>query len=246
MSTLTTIVSDARRVDVDHGIVLHPEELAPEVAVPRLWRVSPLRHKLSYGLGVREEAEIVVAYALYKDSVRAVRKGNGYLHHAPPQCRGDLRCVYDDLVTNNADAIRPIAERLLFHAREKQLSALELARLIVSYVQSIEYRMVDEDAYGLVPPAILVNSSGDCDSKALLAIVLLKSAGIDAAMLVSNTAQHAMVGVGLPMGKDRLRHRGRDYAVVEVTQSDWPIGRMPPKWTSFRDWYVVPLRLDVS
>ncbi len=94
---------------------------------------------------------------------------------------------------------------------------LTLARLIVTYVQSIEYQRVKDDPYGLVPPALVVNSTGDCDSKGLLAVMLLRLVGIDAALLESNTARHAMVGVDLPMGSDRLWHRGRSYAVVEVT-----------------------------
>jgi hypothetical protein len=125
------------------------------------------------------------------------------------------------------------------------MGAPELARLIVAYVQSIEYRLVKEDPYGLVPPAIVVNSSGDCDSKSLLAIMLLRTVGVDAVMLVSNTAQHAMVGVGLPLGRDRIPHRGRKYAAVEITHPNWPIGRMPPKLASHRDWQVVPVRFRV-
>jgi hypothetical protein len=126
------------------------------------------------------------------------------------------------------------------------MSAPELAGLIVAYVQSIEYRWVKEDPYGLVPPAVMVNESGDCDSKSLLAIMLLRTVGIDAVMLVSDNAQHAMVGVGLPLGRDRIAHRGRKYAAVEITHPNWPIGRMPPKLASHRDWHVVPVRFQMS
>jgi hypothetical protein len=89
----------------------------------------------------------------------------------------------------------------------------------------------------------LVNSSGDCDSKSLLAVMLLGMVGIDAVILESPAARHAMVGVGLPLGRDRLPHHGRNYAVVEITHPNWPIGRMPPKLASYRDWRVVPVRL---
>ena len=158
---------------------------------------------------------------------------------------GDLRCVYEELARSNGEAVVPIAERFLAHARSSQLDAPTLASLIVTYVQSIEYQRVKEDPYGLVPPALVVNSTGDCDSKGLLAVMLLRLVGIDAALLESNTARHAMVGVDLPMGSDRVWHRGRSYAVVEVTATNWPIGRMPPKYASFRDWKVVPVRFSI-
>ena len=76
--------------------------------------------------------------------------------------------------------------------------------------------------------------------------MLLKLVGIDATLLESNMARHAMVGVGLPMGRDRLWLQGRSYAVVEITASNWPIGRMPPKMASFRDWQVVPVRYSIQ
>ncbi len=154
----------------------------------------------------------------------------------------DLRCVYEELAVLNESAVLPIAERFLDHARSHQLSTSELARLIVTYVQSIRYRLVRNDPYGLVPPAIVVNSTGDCDSKGLLAIMLLRMAEIDAVMLVSQTARHAMVGVGLPLGQDRMAHRGRSYAITEVTYPNWPIGQMPPKYASRPDWRVVPIQ----
>ena len=101
------------------------------------------------------------------------------------------------------------------------------------------------DPYGLVPPALVVNSTGDCDSKGLLAMLLLRLVGIDAVLFESNIARHAMVGVGLPMGRDRMWHQGRAYAVVEVTATNWPIGRMPPRYASVGDWRVVPVRFSM-
>jgi hypothetical protein len=158
---------------------------------------------------------------------------------------GDLRCVYEELARSNGEAIVPIAQRFLTYARASGLDAPTLASLIVTYVQSIEYQRVKNDPYGLVPPALVVNSTGDCDSKGLLAVMLLKLVGIDATLLESSMARHAMVGVGLPMGRDRLWHRGRSYAVVEVTAGNWPIGRMPPNMASFHDWHVVPVRFSI-
>ena len=203
---------------VDIGVALHPEDLPRDEAIPRSWRVPPA-HQLSYGLGKTEATHIRSSYVEYQQSMNARREGEGIWQHAPPQCRLDLRCAYEELAVLNESAVLPIAERVLNHGR-----------------------IVRDDPYGLVPPAIVVNSTGDCDSKGLLAIMLLRMADIDAVMLVSQTARHAMVGVGLPLGRDRIVHRGRSYAIVEVTYPNWPIGHMPPKYASRPDWRVVPIQ----
>ena len=226
---------------VDIGVAVHPKDLPRDEAIPRAWTVPPV-HQLSYGLGNGEASHIRSSYMEYQQQMNARRAGEGIWQHAPPQCRLDLRCAYEELAVLNESAVLPIAERFLDHARSHQLSASALARLIVTYVQTIRYRIVQDDPYGLVPPAIVVNSTGDCDSKGLLAIMLLRMADIDSVMLVSQTARHAMVGVGLPLGRDRIAHRGRSYAIVEVTYPNWPIGHMPPRYASRPDWRVVPIQ----
>jgi hypothetical protein len=244
ISTISKMVQTAPAVEL--GVALHPEDLAPDLAVPRVWEMPPTLHRLSYGLGAGEEAELVVSYDLFKERMQVRAHGNGYWHHAPLRCSGDLRCVYDELVEGSGDAVLPIAHRFVAHARARQIEIPTLARLIVTYVQSIEYRLVKDDPYGLVPPALVVNSTGDCDSKALLAVMLLRMVRIEAVIIESQAARHAMVGIGLPLGRDRIRHRGRSYAVVETTYRNWPIGRMPPKMASYRDWRVVPVRFSYN
>jgi hypothetical protein len=241
---MISVVSETLK-PVDLGVALHPEDLPVNLAVPRTWQMRPHTHRLSYGLGVSEETEIVVSYDLYKAGMNVRPEGDGYRHQAPMRCLGDLRCVYEELARSNGEAVVPIAERFLTHARLSQFDAPKLASLIITYVQSIEYQLVKDDPYGLVPPALVVNSTGDCDSKGLLAMMLLRLVGIDAVLLESNMARHAIVGVGLPIGSDRMWHQGRSYAVVEVTATNWPIGRMPPKYASLRDWKVVPVRFSI-
>jgi hypothetical protein len=192
-----------------------------------------------------EERAIRDAYDLYKEALQVEFKGDGYWHVAPPECRQDLRCVYDLLFRINAPAVSPIAERFLEYAHSQQLSPGSLAQVVVSYVQAIEYSRVTDDPYGLVPPAVVVNSFGDCDSKALLAVMLLRMVGIDAVIVSSDLARHAMLGVDSRGGRDRLRHLGRTYAFVEITAPRWPIGHVPPRYRTYRDWRVVPFATPV-
>ncbi len=108
---------------VDLGVALYPEDLPPHLAVPRTWEMRPSFHRLSYGLGVSEETEIVVSYDMYKAGMNVRPEGDGYWHQAPIECLGDLRCVYEELARSNGDAVIPIAERFFAHARSNQFDA---------------------------------------------------------------------------------------------------------------------------
>jgi len=215
---------------VDVGLALHPATLPPSLAESRSWSVPPT-HRLAYGLGEPERDGIDAAYDRIK---------RRYLGGQVPRDVFDR--IYRGLVRTNRAAVQPIADRFQQLQATRELDAAELAQVIVTYVQEIPYRIPEEDEFGLLPPALVVNTTGDCDSKALLALMLLRRVGIEAILLVSNSARHAMLGVGVPLGDDRRRFDGRTYAVTEVTQPNWPIGRMPPRYASAPDWRVSPVR----
>ena len=66
--------------------------------------------------------------------------------------------------------------------QEKNLDSRQPTELVVGFVQNITYRLPTEDtaAFGMLPPAIVVaDGSGDCDSKALLAVVILLQLNVD-------------------------------------------------------------------
>ena len=60
-------------------------------------------------------------------------------------------------------------------------------------MQNITYRLTTEDtaAFGMLPPDIVVaDGSGDCDSKALLAVVILPQLIVDAVVLLASGLGH--------------------------------------------------------
>src|SRR6201999_3184582 len=110
-----------------------------------------------------------------------------------------------------------------------RLDALQTATLVVAFVQSIQYEVPDEPL-GLLPPALVAaERRGDCDSKSLLALVLLKELGIDAVMLESDAQHHAMLGVALPAPGTSITVQGRRYAFTECTGTGWAIGQIDPR-----------------
>jgi hypothetical protein len=142
------------------------------------------------------------------------------------------------LAAQYADDVAPVAVALASGAADER----EFVERALSFVQSIPYELLRSDGSGYRPPlAVLSADSGDCDSKAMLAVMLLRHLGLDAVMLSSDRLAHAAVGIALPGPGPVWRYRGREYRYAEVTTEGWPIGRMPPQHNIPRLWSVLPL-----
>jgi hypothetical protein len=99
------------------------------------------------------------------------------------------------------------------------------------------------EPYGVFAPAeFLIKKTGDCDTKALFAFVILNSLGYDVAVLVGSVGDgyHAMLGVATPKTVVRTRyvtHQGKIYYPWEVTSGNSRLGDMR-MWTIWNDWEV--------
>jgi hypothetical protein len=93
----------------------------------------------------------------------------------------------------------------------------ETARRILSWVQGFVYER-DQGGTDFVPPlAAAYGATGDCDSRAVVASILLERLGIDAILMVSREYSHAMLGVDVPGGGQRFELGGKKYLVGETT-----------------------------
>jgi hypothetical protein len=93
----------------------------------------------------------------------------------------------------------------------------EVARRVLSWVQGFSYER-DEKGMDFVPPLVSAyEGRGDCDSRAVVAAVLLERLGIDAILMVSREYSHAMLGVDVPGGGQRFAFNGKKYLVGETT-----------------------------
>ncbi len=68
----------------------------------------------------------------------------------------------------------------------------------------------------LAPEPIVSLKHGDCDSKSLLAHILLEKLGYDTVMLSSNSHSHSMLGIALPASGEKMHYGGRDYAFADA------------------------------
>jgi len=122
------------------------------------------------------------------------------------------RVTFDlaSLVVDYADDVSPVAEQL----RAMSGSRRRFVDLALSFVQSIPY---DEEGGFHRPLALLARNSGDCDSKVVLFLALVRAAYPDIDIAVLYAPGHALAGVALPRGGSDwgIRYGGVDYLYAE-------------------------------
>jgi hypothetical protein len=93
----------------------------------------------------------------------------------------------------------------------------ETARRVLAWVQGFVY-VRDEKGTDFVPPLTAAyGATGDCDSRAMVAAIVLERLGIDSILMVSRDYSHAMLGVDVPGGGQRFEFGGKKYLVGETT-----------------------------
>jgi len=223
------------------GLALVPEDLEPSGARHYKWRQQMTAWELGYGLSSDVHQQVYDDFGELSErfSYRP-GKGTSFTWSPPPACnQREWECVFASLAHDNADDIAPLTALFRKKKEEQSLDALEVTKLVVSFVQNIKYRLPTEEtaAFGLLPPAIVVaDGSGDCDSKALLAVVILKQLGVDAVVLLASGLGHAALGVALPVPGKKFQKK---YAFVEVTTPGWAVGALPPEYDIKNAWKVI-------
>lgn len=108
----------------------------------------------------------------------------------------------------------------------------EAARRVLAWVQGFQYER-DEKGADFVPPLVSAyEGRGDCDSRAVVAAIVLERLGIDSILMVSQAYSHAILGVDVEGGGQRFAFNGKKYLVGETTakvglgmiaadQADW-------------------------
>ncbi len=226
--------------DVDLGIGAFPKGTSNAGATRYRFEVRPLEprmYRAAYALSDAERQEMRAAYFRWAASVGFEKiDRDRFRWHPPPGCSSDLRCVFDVAASRDAPDLTPLGELFRKRSRAAHLNALEAAELVVGFVQAIQYEVPDEP-FGLLPPALVASERrGDCDSKSLLGLVLLRAIGVDAVMLGSEAHHHAMLGVALPAPGTSIELQGRRYAFTECTAVGWPIGQIDPRLMHPNDW----------
>ena len=212
------------------------------------WRaksLTPPWYRMGYAVDDAEQKAVRASHNAYAKKTRhSTDDGEVFRWVPPPGCGPGLTCVFNQLVVRNRADLHPIAERFRARAQQETLNANQVAELVISFVQAIRYEVPKSEPFGVLPPTLVAaESHGDCDSKSLLALMLLKEVGITGVMISSTAHRHTMIGVPLITSGKHFSHAGRRYAFTECTAAGAPIGYMDPKLETPNDWRVEPVNL---
>ncbi|MCC6528155.1 MAG: hypothetical protein IT373_36245 [Polyangiaceae bacterium] len=228
---------------VDLGVAAYPPGTDARGAAQHDWTASlkPSSYRVRYALGRGEAAASRADYRGYAKKVgfRPI-DADRFSWQPPPGCVGDMRCVYAQAELRDRFAVGALSERFQARARQAKIDALQTATLVVSMIQGIRYEVPKEEPFGLLPPALVASEKrGDCDSKALLAHMVLADLGIDSVLISSEAHKHTMLAIALPAQGSSFTWQGRRYAFTEMTAAGSPIGHVNPDLLSPSDWRVV-------
>ena len=119
--------------------------------------------------------------------------------------------------------------------------ATETARRVLAWVQSFNYERDKAEESGFTPPlAAAYEATGDCDSRAVVAAIVLERLGIDSILMVSREYSHAMLGVDVPGGGQRFAFNGKNYLVGETT-TKIGIGMIAASMADWSKWMGIHL-----
>lgn len=244
-SLVQAVVERGRPPGVELGVVTYPKDsdATPTQYDWRTKRLTPSRYRLGYGLPAFAAKSVALDYADFAARMRHTRLADGrFRWSAPRHCAGGLHCVYEELSHQSHAAVLPVSERFQRRVQAAGMSRYSAAVLIISFVQHLTYRIPERSPFGILPPALVLKEGwGDCDSKSLLAYLLLKEVGIRSVLLSSRAHKHTMLGVALVTPGAHFQWQGRRYAFVEMTAKDAPIGYRNRRMRRPNDWRVEDL-----
>ena len=206
--------------------------------------------------------EIASAEKLLKAIDNESGKGMQGTIHGIDRKHKDFLPIYWQRIYHDMYALsRPIMRRLaaLFRQIKEQqgLNDMQLLNVLVRFVQHMQYeippgvgiyspaRVLFEPGKGALPDAAIHqnlgwNGSGDCDTKSLFLVLLLRECGFNAVVLDSYRYHHAMAGVSVPgIDGSAVEFQGRSYYVVETTYPPWNVGQLPQQYSDLQ--YFVPI-----
>ncbi len=149
--------------------------------------------------------------------------------------------VYKIIISNNENRLTNLAYAFSWFQEKNELSDRETLEIIIDFIQQIPYEIPD-NYYGLYSPAeVLYLNAGDCDSKTLLAALILKQLGYDTALFYSNKYAHVMLGLNVPSTGEYIELNGRPYYFTEMTAPGWQIGEISPDCADLKYWHIVSM-----
>ncbi|HVE70677.1 MAG TPA: hypothetical protein VNI54_04855 [Thermoanaerobaculia bacterium] len=177
---------------------------------------APARLRLMTGISQAVSDESRQSLLKLQNAWGVSRVGDSFTFRRE-QSGDPLSDAYRRLGHSDRRRLDALAARFNAAARRLSKDRRWLAGSVIRYVQNIPYDLVREDALGVRTPVEVINKGGDCDSKSLLAAVLLQLLGFRTIVLTNDALSHAVLGVDLPASGSYLSFGGVRYVLVECT-----------------------------
>jgi len=176
--------------------------------------------------------------------------------------------VYNHMVTYDNKYIDSVVFKLKQRAAEKKLNKLQQAEMATTMIQEIPYclvhdlscrEVVQQSGGGFIeeyhedggpclpnipaglqsPYQFLHNLKGDCDTRSVLAHLLLTRLGIGSSVWISSAYGHSILGVALGVGSGSYKTiRGVKHYAVELTAKGFRLGMIAPEQRNMNNWDI--------
>ena len=117
----------------------------------------------------------------------------------------------------------------------------ERARELMDWLFGFEYTRDFEGSDFTGLPDAFARKSGDCDTRCLLFVLLMRQMGTDAALLVSPELSHSVAAVDAEVAGPAFLIEGKEMSAVDLTSSK-TAGRLLPEMADARKWFAVTFR----
>lgn len=180
---------------------------------------------------------------------------------------GQMATIYAKTLEGDMPKLDSLVLDFQSKISSKNLSKLQAAEMVITFVQEIEYVLVHDhtctqsavedgdfvkewhqdkkacmpNVFGGVqgPYEFAHNLKGDCDTRALLGHALLNRLGISSSVWVSSSYGHSILGVGVPAGFGSYKEiQGVKHYAVELTAKGFKIGMIMPHQRKMSNWTI--------
>jgi hypothetical protein len=159
---------------------------------------------------------------------------------------------YQEMFNKNFSRVDNVVQWFKDEAKKQGWSSYDLAANVMKFIQKIPY----ERPYNIVkdktkasnildyftPNEIAYYDKGDCDTKSMFMIMILRQLGFDAVIYYSFGYSHAMAGININSAGTYTTYNNKKYYFIESTYPGWKIGDLPPQMGDTNKWKLIPIK----
>jgi len=143
------------------------------------------------------------------------------------------RIIYRDNYARLAD----LSGKLLNYLQAATEDEIELVSTLLGWIQSFIYDQ-NQGITDFTPPLkAALSHSGDCDTRAILFLILLHHMKFDAVLLISDRYKHSAVGIVINVSGAKLAFEGKQYVFAELT-TQVALGMIAQSMTDPTSWHI--------